>query len=139
MPIIQPHFTIRVGDEVYLRRWHLAPRNRWFSVYLHNFLRSDDVRALHDHPYANASLLLRGSYVEHTPNGSRLIRPWRLVRRSAVAAHRVELIEERPVWSLFFVGRRVREWGFHCPKGWRHWKEYVRQVPGGNAVGRGCD
>ena len=38
-----------------------------FNLYLHEFSRSDDDRALHDHPWLfNLSVLLSGTYVEHT-------------------------------------------------------------------------
>src|ERR1700761_448041 len=53
------------GD-TYMRRWWVIPRNRFFNIYLHNFLRSDDDRALHDHPWVNMSILLWGRYIEHT-------------------------------------------------------------------------
>lgn len=139
-----PHFTAYIDGEPYLRRWHLVFRNPWFSVYLHNFVQSDDVRALHDHPYANATLLIRGRYWEHNAHGKWLIPPWQLIRRKAEAPHRVELLLGKdgnplPTWSLFFVGRRVRDWGFHCPGGWRSHRDYLRLMPGGNEVGPGCD
>lgn len=50
----------------YLWRWHMIPRNRWFNIYLHKFAHGDDDRALHDHPWASASLILDGRYIEHT-------------------------------------------------------------------------
>ena len=50
----------------YLTRWHLIPRNRWFNLYLHKFVHGDDERALHDHPWPSASLILEGRYIEHT-------------------------------------------------------------------------
>lgn len=50
----------------YLTRWHIIPRNRWFNLYLHKFVHGDDDRALHDHPWASASLILDGRYIEHT-------------------------------------------------------------------------
>jgi hypothetical protein len=52
-----------------LRRHLLIPRNPIFNVYLHHFLRSDDDRALHDHPWINLSLLLDGCYLEHCGDG----------------------------------------------------------------------
>ena len=60
----EPDFII--GDN-YLRRWWLIPRNRWLNVYLHEFRASDDDRALHDHPWASCSIILRGEYFEHLP------------------------------------------------------------------------
>lgn len=141
-----PDFIVGGADHPYMRRWWVIPRNRRFNIYLHNFLRSDDDRALHDHPWWNVSILLTGSYVEHRQDGSVRVRkawrpwaPWRLTIRSAEAAHRIELVEgANPVWTLFITGPVVREWGFHCPKGWRHWRIFVSERDAG-AVGLGCD
>ena len=44
-----------------------------------------------------------------------------------------------PVWTLFIASPRVREWGFHCPSGWRRWQDFVAPTPGGNTTGRGCE
>lgn len=142
-----PDFVIGEADSPYLLRWWVIPRNRWFNIYLHNFRRSDDDRALHDHPWVNLSLILLGEYFEHCQDGSvRLRRPWRpwafwrFVVRGAVTAHRVELSKgAEPVWTLFITGPKVREWGFLCPQGWRHWQEFCAVREGGNAIGKGCE
>ena len=76
----------------YLRRWFVAPHNAFTNIYLHEFRRSDDDRALHDHPWANASLLLSGRYIEHTPDGQFVRVPGQFVARPAEALHRIELI-----------------------------------------------
>ena len=60
----EPHFIIGGRHRPYLLRWYLIPRNRFFNLYLHKFLRDDDDRALHDHPWWFASLILRGGYTE---------------------------------------------------------------------------
>lgn len=62
-----PDFTIHRGAGVYLRRWYIIPRNRWFNMYLHHFVQSDDPRALHDHPWWSCSIILRGGYYEVVP------------------------------------------------------------------------
>ena len=134
-----PDFVIGEEQAPYLRRWWIIPRNRWFNIYLHHFLRSDDDRALHDHPWMNLSILLRGQYIEVMRHGQRLRRPWRPVLRRPTAAHRVELISERPVWSLFITGPKVRTWGFWCPKGWIPWTKFVEITPNGNQAGKGCE
>ena len=46
-----PDFVIGGSDNPYLLRWFLIPRNPVFNVYLHKFMRSDDDRALHTHPW----------------------------------------------------------------------------------------
>lgn len=137
-----PDFIIGKPDDHYLRRWFVIPRNRFFNIYLHQFLRSDDDRALHDHPWWNFSFLLSGRYVEHTiPAGgiNRRIeyRAGDLKFRRATAAHRVELIDGA-CWSLFITGPRIRDWGFHCPHGWKPWQEFTKKGASGE-IGPGCD
>ena len=61
-----PDFIIGDKEDPYLARWHLIPRNPVFNLYAHRFLRSDDDRALHDHPWLNASVLLDNTLTEHT-------------------------------------------------------------------------
>lgn len=133
----QPVF-IGGKDDPYLIRWHILPRNRWCNLYVHLFLRSDDDRALHDHPWWSASLMLVGSYVEHDANGSRIVQAGQVRFRSARYAHRIELLDGDPCWTMFITGPRIREWGFWCPWGWRHWREFT-EGPNGELVGKGCD
>lgn len=134
-----PDFIIGGIDAPYLRRWWVIPRNKRFNIYLHQFLRSDDDRALHDHPWWNVSIVLRGSYLEHIQGQMPRHRGvGAIVFRLATLAHRVELIGDRPAWTLFITGPVVREWGFHCPQGWRHWREFTDARDKG-AIGRGCD
>lgn len=129
-----PDFVI--GDN-YLRRWWVIPRNPFCSVYLHEILHSDDDGALHDHPWDNTSILLSGSYTEHTPAGSFGRKAGDVVDRKAEDSHRLELDEGGRAVTLFITGPRRREWGFDCPQGWRVWTEFV-DARGSGQVGRGC-
>lgn len=129
-----PDFVI--GDH-YLRRWWVLPRNEFANVYLHEFRRSDDDRALHDHPWASTSVILHGQYIEHTPEGQFLRQAGDVISRPAEALHRVELIDDQPAITIFITGPKVREWGFACPQGWRHWTEFVDARDSGQ-IGRGC-
>ena len=126
-------------DSPYLLRWYVIPRNRYLNVYLHKFLRSDDDRALHDHPWWFVSLMLKGGYWEHRDGRQP---KWRdagsVALRRANVLHRVELDtgftridgcvvgrHNKPCWTLIVTGPKIREWGFKCPQGWRHWKEFT--------------
>lgn len=137
----EPDFFIgRPGDHQ-LQRWFVVPRNTESNVYLHRFLRSDEDRALHDHPWANKSWVLAGEYLEVMRDQSVTRREGEMTMwRPAALAHRVELVTG-PVVTLFFTGPVIREWGFHCggSVGWRHWKDFVEEIPGGNHIGRGCE
>lgn len=154
----QPDFVIGGADRPYLRRHWLLPRNPFFNVYVHEFLRSDEDRALHDHPWAfNCSWLIDGEYVEHTIAAGgvhvrthRRAGDWKF--RWGPAPHRVELLWDfasadpavpnvvpKPCWTVFITGPVVRTWGFHCAeRGWVPWREFVDERDIG-AVGRGCD
>lgn len=134
----QPDKIIPDKGSTYLRRWFLIPKNPFINVYLHQFLRSDDDRASHDHPWLfNASLLLQGQYVEHTIRAGGIEVQTRrqagqFKLRFGPAPHRIRLLttaeldptkpEDRTewfCWTLFITGPVVRDWGFHCSKGWR--------------------
>jgi hypothetical protein len=133
-----PDFHIGPDDDHQLQRWFVVPRNPSNNVYLHRFLRSDDDRALHDHPWDNRSWVLSGQYREHLQDGSSVIRKeGDIAERRAIEAHRVELISG-PAVTLFFTGAVIRSWGFYCPKGWVPWREFVTVEDGGNRRGQGC-
>ena len=120
----------------YLRRWWVVPRNRFSNLYLHEFLGSDDDRAMHDHPWPWTSFLIEGSYIEHTPEGSVLREAGSVVSRPADALHRVELPEGGRAVTLFFTGPIERAWGFMTENGWVHNKDFV-EIHGERSFTRG--
>ena len=137
----------------YLRRWWLIPRNPVFNIYLHQFLRDDDDRALHDHPWPWVSFLLGGSYIEHTIarggiHHRQTRHPGSLKVSGPRRAHRIELLPFTsvsgesfllPCWTIFITGPRLRGWGFHCPeRGWVPWQRFTAEGKPGE-VGPGCD
>lgn len=151
-----PDFIIGGHDNPYLLRWYLygsephrEEPNRVQSktilgtrAYLHCFLRSDDDRAHHDHPARSVSVALRNSAVEHTiaaggVNHRRVITAGDIRLRTAEFAHRIEIEPGTEFWTLFIFFRDTREWGFHCPNGWVHWKDFTAPGDAG-AIGRGC-
>lgn len=135
---IGPDFVI--GDHQ-LDRWYLIPRNKIFNVYLHRFNKSDEDRALHDHPWISLGWILGpdNGYDEVLKSGTRYRHAGSVTWRLPTTAHRVVLVSDVPVWTLFITGPVVRQWGFHCPQGWRHWKVFITEVPGRNRIGRGCE
>lgn len=149
-----PDFQIGGAENPYCNRWWVIPRNRWFNIYLHQFVRDDDDRALHCHPWPNCSILLRGTYREilfaERPKPNKPLpatiekqrQRWRPVFRRGSTAHRIVLprIADAPTscWSLFLTGPVVRSWGFWCPKGrWVHWRDFTAGDRG-EIVGQGC-
>lgn len=130
----RPDFVIGAD---YLRRWFVIPRNEFANQYLHEICKSDDDRAMHDHPWANSSLILSGRYIEHTPDGSFLRVAGDFIERPAEALHRLEVIPGERALTLFMTGPKVREWGFACPQGWVHWQDFTDPTDS-SRTGRGC-
>lgn len=140
-----PHFVI--GPR-YLLRWYVIPRNPWLNVYLHQFLHDDEDRALHDHPWWFVSAMLKGGYFERVAGDRIEVRfAPSVAYRPAEHAHRVVLHrddnnEPVPAWTLVITGRVTRDWGFHCPQGWIHWRDFTAYNDGNGdygQVGRGCE
>lgn len=86
-------FVIGRSGHPYLNRWWVIPRNRYFNVYLHQIIQDDDDRAMHDHPWINCSIILKGAYREHTPSGSYLRKRGSVTFRRAVAIHRLTIAD----------------------------------------------
>lgn len=133
-------FRIPPNNDVpaYMHRWWRIARNWMFNIYYHIVLRSDDDRALHDHPWWNFSIVLEGGYWEHMILAGGIHRKtWcgpgtMRFRWAGQLAHRLELdyvltgvVEqgqtehmELPVTTIFITGPVLRRWGFHHPDGW---------------------
>ena len=119
----RPHQIIGEGSP-YMLRWYVIPRNPVLNIYVHKFLRSDDDRALHDHPWWFVSMILRGRYAEISEQPLKVRRAGSIAYRPAEYRHRVELLcapsalkgrgPLMPAWTLIVTGRRVRTWGFWC-------------------------
>lgn len=146
----KPDVIIGTEEDPYVLRWWLGPHGKEPSAYVHVFLRSDYDGALHDHRYKNVSIILRGNCMEHfhmdgvgknlaTYSLSR--NEGDVVERAATIAHRIELIDDMPMTTIFFTGKHERDWGFHTADGWMGWREHdalnkdVR--PGGNYAAKG--
>lgn len=139
----------RGNEKLWARAIRLLP-----NIYLHHFVHDDPDRALHDHPWASCSVILTGGYKEHLSDGNIIYRKAPAIHfRRASASHRVELYRDpiiylegeynkvrniREAWTLFFTGPKIRNWGFHCPKGWIPWWEFTKPGAPGE-IGKGCE
>ena len=132
-------FEIGRKTDVYLTRWNLFGKKGKGQrrLLLHYFHRSDYDGALHDHPWPFTSLIIWPGYWEWTSEGARWYGPLSILRRPADWAHRVELDNngKSKCWTIVLTGTKNREWGFFCPKGWRHWREFEKQE---ELHGEGC-
>ena len=133
------NLRVRKPDEIigeqYMQRWHLRRKLGGWNLYLHRYDGSDDDRALHDHPWKSVSILLWGSLHEIAKKKSYRLW-WFLPKyRNAEYAHRI-ILKSRYAYTLFFTFKKEREWGFHCPQGWKHWKDFTSAD--GQQTGAGC-
>jgi hypothetical protein len=106
-----------------------------FGIYIHKLCRDDNDRALHDHPWPFTSIILKGGYFEHTERWLETDPPINIeefqyysagsiLRRPAEWRHRFALTAY-PTWTLVFVGRRCRKWGFWVDGvNWCWWRKY---------------
>jgi hypothetical protein len=116
-----PAREITSDGRPYLERYFIGQLWGW-TFYFHRFLASDPGRGLHDHPWnLGVSVLLAGKYYERylrgiTCYGEQLGRRNRYLFIPNFIRplywHRVILIKNRPVWTLFFHTAWVRHWGF---------------------------
>ncbi len=136
--LIEKHVLTRpydvLVDEDYMRRWYIIPRNRFFNIYFHLFFGSD-ADTPHDHPWVSMSWILRGSYIEHTPQGDYVRKTGDITLRGPRALHWIEI--DRPVYTLFLTGPRVRVWGFQCREKWYSHTDYIA-ARGPDRLANGC-
>ena len=137
----------RNKDKVYLNRYYaLFPdsvdRERQdipFNVLIHQFMSSDDP-IYHTHPWNwSFSLILKGGYIEHTPEGNFWRGPgsWRMMRPNQEITkgsdiHWVEIPQSGKTWTLFIRGRTTHDWGFFPDwykngnfMKWVYWKDFL--------------
>lgn len=134
---IWKRFTIYKEDEIYLDRLRLV-QTPWFGVYLHKIYKPDEDRAVHDHPWAFASWVLRGGYTEtfvpaprqwvsttgHVSR-SQTWRRWSFHRMGLQSAHQIVKVQPKTV-TLVLVGRKKKDWGFWPEPGvFVRWQDYL--------------
>lgn len=113
----------------YLDRYYLFLKERKnfpFNITLHKVMVSDE-SVLHDHPWSYATLILKGGYYEYVPCYSqegnvvgataRWRGPGHFRFRSSDDLHYLKLKKDKdgkeiPCWSLFYMGKKQKEWGF---------------------------
>lgn len=130
---------VNCDRDPYLYRWYVV-RTKWIALFIHRFIRGDEDRALHDHPWNFLVIPIWRGYIEHSDrpfimwNGQSS--EWKRVKvvrrvypilgarfRRATYRHRVQLIDGKCSWSLFVRFRKCRDWGFWNPDfiQWQRW------------------
>lgn len=149
----QPYFDL----EGYMRRVWVQPPietgpNKDCATRMHEILRSDDDRCLHDHPWDSTSIILTGGYWEVTfATEAPLYEvanfkhetdyfitdrhfgymkatwygPGAIIQRKAQDYHRLILPEGKTARTLFITGPYRQSWGFMTASGKVNWRTYL--------------
>jgi len=120
---IKPDLIVEAEGRVYLTRWWLLPKNPLFNIYLHKFTGSDEP-TLHDHPWVSVSYVLEGVMFEHFKIRGRACGARNWYFRKHTLLHYLEMVDDQPVWTLFFTGPKCRRWCFLTKTGKVDAREY---------------
>lgn len=131
----------------YMFRWTILA-TRGGKLYLHKFVGDDWSLDLHDHPKRFVSIGVWGRYeetvfgpsIDNWPEETRTWRaPW---IRTFPATHRHRIHGPTPIkpcWTLVWVGRPERNWGFWHEGRFMPWLDYVRGKDGIADKMKACD
>lgn len=97
----------------YLKRWVLVING--YSIRIHHWLASDDLRHQHDHAWDYIAFIFRGFYLEHVDGDVLVRKPGSITHYKAEHSHMVEINPSVGCWSLLITGRPRRDWGFYVP------------------------
>lgn len=84
---------------------------KWFSIRLHHWLSSDDLRNPHDHAWNFITFVLSGSYEDISAAGTDIVRTGNIRYRKYDHKHSVK-VPTSGCWTLMFTGPDMHKWGF---------------------------
>lgn len=102
----------------YAYRWRLD--FYWFSFRIHKWISSDDTRAFHNHPWHFITFVLKGYYIDVTPqlltpniSQKEYVKQYTFHYRNKDHKHYVEIPKEQsPVWTFVTTFSKPRKYAF---------------------------
>lgn len=82
-----------------------------YSIRVHRWLRSDDKRFMHNHPWWFVTFVLRGSYQDISLNEIEQLNTFSFKYRNSNHTHYVE-IPDSGCLTLLITGKPINKWGF---------------------------
>ena len=123
------------GVTPYMHRWHLLFKEKLdnfsenkkhpFNIFLHKIVLSDEP-VFHDHPWNYFTIILKGGYWEHTPEGKFWRGAGHMRFSKASSLHYLEVPKGGCAWTLFFRFSKQKDWGFIKNNKWIHYQTYLR-------------
>lgn len=109
----------------YMYRWVFD--FKLFSVRLHKWLRSDDKRAFHNHPWSFITIVLRGSYTDVSTDKKEVLCKGCIRYRKSSHKHYVEVPKEGCL-SLIITGPTIdKKWGFWIDGKFKRREKYFKK------------
>lgn len=131
----RPMRLIEIQGEPYLERYHIASLFGR-SIWLHHFVRNDEERHVHDHPWSALSIVLTGAYLEEIQHYSttKLGQGYSLFtfkNRKALGFNWIPATKRHRIasvipgtWSLMLVGKRHGN-GWHFYQGQKKYQPFA--------------
>ena len=110
-----------IPNDPYLIRWVLD--FGFFSLRLHHWRHSDDLRNPHDHAWDFITFILYGSYEDVSPSGNETMHAGQTTFRKAEHQHSVRVISKN-CWTFLITGPERRKWGFWVNNKFRKRNKY---------------
>lgn len=87
-----------------------------YAIRIHKWIRSDDKRYMHDHPWWFFTFVLKGSYIDVYEENSEIkkdhLKRFNYRYRSSGHKHYVD-VPKNGCWTILFTGKPIRKWGFY--------------------------
>lgn len=120
------------SDELHDHPWHFISIILWRGYMEETFVNKPTTDILN---YSYSVMPLAGNTavvqpyrslqtVNEAPTKKKRIWPGMIIYRPATHAHRVELLNGKPAYTLVFVFKYVRQWGFFTKWCWQQWESY---------------
>lgn len=120
----------KAGGEIIPRRGLRA----WLpSIRVHEILRADTAKHMHDHPWEARTILLRGAYSETIEEHSQNVAYYRHSGDTRAIRygeyHHIHHVWDGSCFTLFFTWKYVGTWGFKVDGRKVPWREYLAEHP----------
>lgn len=141
METTPPHEILHPEDE-YIKRWVIAAQRakitslslsgcedwritetKFYQAYLHKYGAPDYGRHLHNHPWWNITIVLKGRILERLEEKEVELTEGSVVIRSANTFHKIVEVDPGTI-TLFITGRKKQGWGFKTEMGFMPWRKY---------------
>ena len=108
---------------LHFRRWRLL-ENRWFRLFVHEIYQRDEDAHPHSHPWNFLSWVVKGGYIEGSPQGHKVVSRWGFNRKSAKDYHKILQVLSTPTITIVFSWGPYLPWGYLTQEGFVEKDQY---------------